>query len=41
MTSDAVVDRVADVMKSMKFDIIATNLSHEQEQKLREMFAAP
>jgi len=38
MTSDAVVDRVADAMKGDKFEIIATNLSHDQEQKLREAF---
>lgn len=38
MTSDAVLDRVADAMKDAKFEIIATNLSKEQEQKLREAF---
>jgi len=38
MTSDAVVDRVADELKSTKFEIIATNLSKEQEAKLREAF---
>lgn len=38
MTSDAVVDRVADAMKDVKFELIATNLSKEQEQKLREAF---
>lgn len=38
MTSDAVVDRVADEMKNMKFEIIATNLSKEQEAKLHEAF---
>src|ERR1700736_3362827 len=36
MTSDAVMDRVADAMKDVKFEFIATNLSKEQEQKLRE-----
>jgi uncharacterized membrane protein len=39
MTSAAVMDRVADAMKHLDFDIIATNLSKEQEQKLREAFA--
>ena len=39
MTSEAVMDRVAEAMKDMKFEIIATNLSREQEQKLREAFA--
>jgi uncharacterized membrane protein len=38
MTSDAVLDRVADAMQDVKFEIIATNLSKEQEQKLREAF---
>jgi uncharacterized membrane protein len=38
MTSDAVMDRVADAMKGVKFEIIATNLSKEQEQKVREAF---
>ena len=38
MTSDAVLDRVADQLKSLKFEIIATNLSAEQERKLREAF---
>jgi uncharacterized membrane protein len=37
MTSDAVVDRVAEEMKSFSFELIETNLSHEQETKLREM----
>jgi uncharacterized membrane protein len=39
MTSDAVTDRVVEAMKQFKFEIIATNLSNEQEQKLREAFA--
>jgi|SRR5262252_4469654 len=39
MTSDAVVDRVAVVMKKKDFDIIATNLSQDQERRLREAFA--
>src|SRR5262249_36782518 len=34
MTSDAVMDRVVEAMKGVKFEIIATNLSKEQEQKL-------
>jgi uncharacterized membrane protein len=32
------MDRVVDAMKDVKFEIIATNLSHEQGQKLREAF---
>jgi len=39
MTSDAVVDRVAEAMKRNDFDIIATNLSRDQERRLRETFA--
>jgi uncharacterized membrane protein len=31
MTSDAVLDRVADEMKDLHFEIIATNLSKDQE----------
>jgi uncharacterized membrane protein len=38
MTSEAVLDRVAEVMSHVQFEIIATNLSREQEQKLREAF---
>lgn len=38
VTSEAVLDWVADSMKSLPFEIIATNLSREQEQKLREAF---
>lgn len=39
MTSEAVVDRVTEAMKSESFEIIATNLSHDEERKLREAFA--
>jgi uncharacterized membrane protein len=39
MTSDAVIDRVSERMKNTKFEIIATNLSKDQEDKLRELFA--
>jgi uncharacterized membrane protein len=38
MTSEAVMDRVVEGMKDVKFEIIATNLSREQEVKLREAF---
>jgi uncharacterized membrane protein len=38
MTSEAILDRVVEAMKGVKFEIIATNLSREQEQKLREAF---
>ena len=38
MTSEAVMDRVVEAMKNVKFEIIATNLSREQEHKLREAF---
>jgi uncharacterized membrane protein len=39
MTSDAVIDRVAERFKSTPFKIIATNLSNDQERRLREAFA--
>jgi uncharacterized membrane protein len=39
MTSDAIQDRVFDAMKQFKFEIIATNLSKEDEDKLRAAFA--
>jgi uncharacterized membrane protein len=39
MTSDAVLDRVAAAMKGKPFEVIATNLSAEQEQRLRDAFA--
>ena len=39
MTNDAVEDRVVEAMKKSKFEIIATNLSKEEEEKLRETFA--
>jgi len=38
MTSDTVIDRVSERMKDMPFELIATNLSTEQEQHLREAF---
>ena len=42
MTSDAVMDKVAEQMKAtgLEFEIISTNLSNEQEQKLKEIFSA-
>ena len=40
LTSDAIIDRVAEGMKGQEFEIIATNLSTEDEAKLREAFAA-
>ncbi len=39
MTSDAVLDRVVKSMQSLNVEIIATNLSAEQEKKLRALFA--
>jgi uncharacterized membrane protein len=39
VTSDAVEDRVVEAMKQSKFEIIATNLSKEEEGKLRAAFA--
>ena len=39
MTSDAVMDRVVEAMKDRRFELIATNLSADQERKLRKAFA--
>ena len=38
LSSGAVVDKVADAVKGQQFEIIQTNLSKEQEAKLREDF---
>jgi uncharacterized membrane protein len=39
LTSDAVLDRVAEAFRGTQAQIISTNLSSEQETRLREMFA--
>lgn len=39
MTSDAVKDKVAEAARGMKFELIASNLSKEEEDKLRAAFA--
>jgi uncharacterized membrane protein len=39
MTSEAVMDKVVDAMKGLDFELIASNLSKEEEQNLREAFA--
>jgi uncharacterized membrane protein len=39
LSSDAVIDRIKDVFKDMQAELIASNLSAEQEAKLREVFA--
>jgi uncharacterized membrane protein len=38
LSSDAVRDRIAEEVKGMKFEIISTNLSSEEEANLREVF---
>ena len=38
LSSGAVVDKVADAVKSQQFEIIQTNLSKDQEEKLRADF---
>jgi uncharacterized membrane protein len=38
LSSDAVVDRVADAVKGMQFEVIATNLSKDEEEKLKMAF---
>lgn len=39
LSSGAVADRVVDALRGIDFEIIATNLSAEEEARLREMFA--
>jgi uncharacterized membrane protein len=39
MTSDAVRDKVAEAFKGTKFELIASNLTKEQEENLRAAFA--
>jgi uncharacterized membrane protein len=40
MTSDAVVDKVADGFKGVQFELLTTNLSKDEEAQLREAFGA-
>ena len=40
MTSDAVQDKVFSELKGMEFDLIASNLTKEQEDTLRKAFAS-
>ena len=40
MSSGAVTDRIAPAVQGMKFEIISTNLSAEDEEKLRAAFSA-
>jgi len=40
LTSDAVIDRLTVELKGQSFDVIATNLSKENEDYLRNTFAA-
>jgi uncharacterized membrane protein len=39
MTSEAVMDRVQDAFKGQNAELISTNLTSEQEERLREVFA--
>ena len=39
MTSDAVQDRVQEAFEGQKMELIATNLSSDEESRLREVFA--
>jgi uncharacterized membrane protein len=39
LTSNAVRDRVAEAFRGIEFELIASNLSKEEENKLREVFA--
>ena len=38
LSSDAVMDKVQDAFKGDQFEIIATNLSKEQEEQLKAVF---
>jgi uncharacterized membrane protein len=40
LTSDAVVDKVVDELKGEQFEIIASNMTKEQEDELRKAFAS-
>jgi uncharacterized membrane protein len=40
LTSGATMDKVADAVKGMDFEVISTNLSKEEEDKLRATFSA-
>ena len=40
MTSDAVQDKVAEAFQGTKFELIASNLTKEQEEQLRTTFGA-
>ena len=39
LSSDAVVDKVKEAFAGQPMVLVETNLSHEQEDKLREVFA--
>jgi len=39
LTSDAVIERVAEAFKGMQGEIVSTNLSSEDEARLKEMFS--
>jgi uncharacterized membrane protein len=39
MTSNAVMDKVIEEFRNSGATLVSTNLSHEQEEKLREAFA--
>ena len=40
LTSDAVQDKVADALKGEQFELIASNLTKEQEEELMETFSS-
>jgi len=40
LSSDAVVDKVKEAFEGQQIVLVESNLSHEQEQKLHEVFAA-
>ena len=39
MSSDAVIDKVRDAFSGQRAELVSTNLSHDQERHLREVFS--
>jgi uncharacterized membrane protein len=40
LTSDAVQDKVHEAFAGMNMELIQTNLSHEEEERLRDVFSS-
>jgi uncharacterized membrane protein len=39
LTARAVLDRVEEAFRGQQFEIVATNLTHDQEEQLRQAFS--